>query len=185
MYISNFKLQLICRHLSQGGLICYPCEAVYGLGCDPLCEQAVGKLLAIKQRPEKKGLILIAADFQQIAPYLVTDAAMLERIMPTWPGPVTWAIPVQDWVPEWLTGTYNTLAVRITDHPLVKALCLAYNSPLVSTSANPVGQKPARNALQMRKYFPGIREILAVPGDTGKLKQTTPIYLATDGRRLR
>ena len=65
------ELNIACHTLEQGGVIAYATEAVFGLGCDPDNESAVHKLLAIKQRPVEKGLILIAASWEQLLPYLV------------------------------------------------------------------------------------------------------------------
>ena len=184
MCISNFKLRQATRHLQHGGLLAYPTEAVYGLGCNPLDELAVLNLLNIKQRPLSKGLILIASSLQQLVPFIKTDTAILNRINPTWPGPVTWVVPVQANVPAWLTGSHQTLAVRVTAHPLAKKLCAAFGGPLVSTSANPAGKPPAQTSNQVFKYFP-FAELLIIKGETGKLKSTTPIYSALGEARYR
>lgn len=182
-FISGFKLRQAANQVWAGEVIAYPTEAVYGLGCDPLNEDAVLRLLALKQRPVEKGLILIASDFSQLEPFLDYDPKILERVLPTWPGPVTWIIPVQAWVPKWLTGEHQSLAVRVTDHPLVKALCRQLHAPLVSTSANPSSKKPARSALQVQKYFAG--QVRVVNGATGGNKKTSAIYDARTGKCLR
>ena len=106
-YHSPFKIRNAVRHIKAGAVIAYPTEAVYGLGCDPLNEDAVMTLLDIKQRPIEKGLILIASSLEQLRPYLVLDQTIIDRITPTWPGPVTWVIPAQPWVPKWLTGEHR------------------------------------------------------------------------------
>ncbi len=82
--MSSLQVNEAVRILRQGGVIAYPTEAVYGLGCDPDNHQAVEKLLAIKQRSRDKGLILIAADFQQLRPYLAEiDSALKRKILAT------------------------------------------------------------------------------------------------------
>ena len=184
MSISNFRLRQAARQLDYGEVLAYPTEAVYGLGCDPLNENAVRKILELKQRPMDKGLILIASDFEQIEPYIKPDDAILERILPTWPGPVTWIVPVQPWVPNWLTGKFDSLAVRVTAHPLAKSLCEAYGGPMVSTSANPAGKPPATTSIQVLKYF-SEEELEIVKGDVGELGRATPIYNALDGSSIR
>ena len=140
-----------CLH--AGGVIAYPTEAIYGLGCDPLNLEAVLRLLSIKQRDPAKGLILIADNIQRLLPFIKITAAQRKTLMQSWPGPNTWLVPAQDWVPEWLTGQHDTLAVRVTAHPLVAALCREAEMPIVSTSANPSGKKTCRNALEAHKYF--------------------------------
>lgn len=181
--ISNFKLHHAARQVWAGEVIAYPTEAVYGLGCDPLNEAAVLRLLALKQRPIEKGLILIAADFTQLAPFLSYDQQILDRVLPTWPGPVTWIIPAQAWVPNWLTGEHQSLAVRVTAHPLAKALCQQLHTPLVSTSANPSTKKSAMNPLQVQKYFAG--QVSIISGPTCGNKNTTAIYDARTGACVR
>jgi L-threonylcarbamoyladenylate synthase len=182
--ISHFRLRLAAEYINAGAVIAYPTEAVYGLGCDPLNETAVMNLLTLKQRPVEKGLILIASDFSQLAPYLVYDDALLNKALATWPGAVTWIMPTQAWVPTWLTGEHQSLAVRVTAHPIAKALCQQFKAPLVSTSANPSTKKPAVNALQVRHYF-GSESVYIFNGDTGSNKTTSAIYDARTGARLR
>ncbi|CNH53873.1 sua5 YciO YrdC YwlC family protein [Yersinia kristensenii] len=146
----------VLRALQQEGVIAYPTEAVFGLGCDPDSEKAVNALLALKQRPWQKGLILIAANYEQLKPY-VNDAALSdaqrEAIFSCWPGPVTWVIPARPETPRWLTGSFDSLAVRVSDHPLVQQLCSQYGKPLVSTSANLSGQEPCRTTEEVRIQF--------------------------------
>lgn len=137
-------------------VIAYPTEAVFGLGCDPDSELAVRRLLALKQRPWQKGLILIAADYRQLEPYIddsVLSDAQKELMFSRWPGPVTWVIPARATTPNWLTGQFDSLAVRVSAHPLVKNLCLGYGKPLVSTSANLSGQPPCRSQQEVYQQF--------------------------------
>lgn len=152
--MTPWHLRQAARVLHHAGIIAYPTEAVYGLGCDPLNAAAVLRLLALKKRPMEKGLILIASDFQQLAPFVRTpDADMMRRINATWPGPITWLLPAKAETPAWLRGTHDSLAVRVTAHPQAAALCRAFGGALVSTSANPAGQPPARQPLRIRHYF--------------------------------
>ena len=152
--MTPWQLREAVHVLHDGGLIAYPTEAVYGLGCDPLNADAVLRLLELKQRPWQKGLILIAADQTQLDPYLLPlDDIMRARIEPTWPGPNTWLLPARDETPWWLRGEHDTLAVRVTAHPVASALCRAFGGPIVSTSANLAGKAPAISPLQVRTAF--------------------------------
>lgn len=152
--MTPWHLKQAARALRHGGIIAYPTEAVYGLGCDPLNVVAVLRLLALKNRPMDKGLILIASDFQQLAPFVRPPAPdIMRRISATWPGPVTWLLPATAETPAWLRGAHDTLAVRVTAHPQAAALCQAFGGALVSTSANPAGRSPARQPLRVRQYF--------------------------------
>ncbi|MEJ8569536.1 L-threonylcarbamoyladenylate synthase [Elongatibacter sediminis] len=141
-----------CLH--AGGVIAYPTEAVYGLGCDPGCEAAVRRILAVKQRRAEAGLILISDRYERFLPYVgeLPDGG-LERTRTTWPGPVTWLFPRHPSVPDWLAGSHDTIALRVTAHPECRALCAAFGGAVVSTSANPAGQEPARSAGAVADYF--------------------------------
>lgn len=173
----NFwHLNQAVRALESGGVIAYPTEAVWGLGCDPFDEDAVQRLLQLKRRPMHKGLILVAADMSQIQPLLVgLDSAQRQQLADSWPGPVTWLLPdLADWIPGWVKGHHNSVAVRISDHPGVRALCQAYGGPVVSTSANPSAAPPARSKLRVSTYFgSGLDYIL--PGKLGGLSRPTQI----------
>lgn len=149
-----WRVRLAARLLHYGGVVAYPTEAVYGLGCDPRNGEAVERLLALKGRSVDKGLILIAADLAQLRPYLeLPELSRLAAVTATWPGPTTWLLPAAADTPFWLTGGRATLAVRVTAHALSAALCRAFSGAIVSTSANPAGLLPARNALTVRRYF--------------------------------
>jgi len=172
--------------LNKEEVIAYPTEAVFGVGCDPDSEAAVMKLLDLKQRPVEKGLILIAADYEQLKPYI--DDAMLspaqrEAVFSCWPGPVTFVFPAKASTPRWLTGRFDSLAVRVTDHPLVVELCRAYGKPLVSTSANLTGQPPCRTTEEVRLQF-GDR-FPVVDGETGGRLNPSEIRDALTGERFR
>lgn len=170
--------------ISRGGIVAYPTEAVYGLGCDPSNEQVLMRLVRLKQRSPEKGFILIAADIDQLLPYVRFTAAILKRIGPSWPGPVTWLVPAQTTVSPLLTGAHDTLAVRVTDHPVARSLCEKAGTALVSTSANRSGQLPARNDIQVRRMF-GTDVDFILPGNTGKQKKPTEIRDARTGRVIR
>lgn len=183
--MNGLQLRVAARVVKAGGLIAYPTEAVYGLGCDPRNGPAVRRLLALKRRPERKGLILIAADFSQLEPFLqpLSPSDRL-RLAATWPGPYTWLIPARPETPRWLRGRHDTLAVRVTAYPLAAALCQACGHPLVSTSANRSGHPPARNALAVRRRLGRDLDYI-VPGPTGGAAQPTDIRDLRSGRRVR
>ena len=168
-----------------GGVVAYPTEAVWGLGCDPLDANAVARILAIKQRPASMGLILIAADVAQLAPWIEPLTADLEaRVTATWPGPVTWILPAQPWVPDWVHGGRGSIAVRVTAHAQSAALCRATGFAIVSTSANRSGKPPARTGIQVRRWF-GDEVDLILDGATGGRDRPSEIRDAVSGRRIR
>jgi L-threonylcarbamoyladenylate synthase len=183
--MSAFRLRAAARVLRAGGVVAYPTEGVYGLGCDPLDANAVQRLLALKSRSVRKGLILLAADYAQVRPFLLPPGKQVgRRLRKDWPGPVTWVLPAAPGVPGWLTGGRDTLAVRVTAHPLAATLCRVFGRALVSTSANRSGAAPARSALAVRRLF-GDAVDLILHGRLGGLRGPTPIRDGTTGRLLR
>ncbi|WMN58654.1 L-threonylcarbamoyladenylate synthase type 1 TsaC [Pseudoalteromonas xiamenensis] len=142
--------------LNQGAVICYPTEAVFGLGCDPDNQAAVAQLLALKSRTQGKGLILVADNYGQCLPYVDDAAIPMDKraaIFSAWPGPITWILPASKHAPSWLTGGRSSIAIRVSAHPTVKTLCQQFGKPLVSTSANVSGQPAARTSEEAQRYF--------------------------------
>lgn len=182
---SRLHLDLACHALAAGGVVAYPTEAVWGLGCEPLNRHACEKILALKRRARRKGFILIASDYAQVAPF-VRDipAAMLQPALETWPGPATWLMPAASGVPEILTGGGERVAVRVTAHPVARALCEAYGGPIVSTSANISGHAAARTALKVQRAFAD-RIDYVLHGETGGAARPTPIRDLATGELLR
>lgn len=142
--------------LHGGGVLAYPTEAVFGLGCDPHDQAAFERLFALKQRPATQGVLLIAADFAQVERYIELAAVpsdVLRQVRSSWPGPYTWIFPRSADVPTWVAGAHAGIALRVTAHEPAAALCRAFGGALVSTSANPHGQPSARSAQVVAEYF--------------------------------
>ena len=177
----RLKTSLAVHQLQLQGVIAYPTEAVWGLGCDPFSYSAVAKILHLKRRPEHKGLILIACDWRQLAPYTQgLTSAQLARLQQTQSKPVTWLIPHNGSAPEWIVGDHDTLAVRVTGHPVAASLCKLFGGPIVSTSANPQGLPEASNALKVRGYFRCQLDAIA-SGPVGSARAPSEIrHLLTD-----
>jgi len=179
-------IDAIVEVLKKQEVIAYPTEAVFGVGCDPDSEMAVNRLLALKQRPVEKGLILIASRFDQLMPYIDDSLLTQEQrdaVFARWPGPVTFVFPAKSTTPRWLTGRFDTLAVRVTDHPLVIALCEAFGKPLVSTSANLTGLPPCRSTQEVQLQFGNDFPVL--DGATGGRLNPSEIRDALTGELFR
>ncbi len=180
-------LALAVAAVRRGGVIACPTEAVWGLGCDPFNQAAVARLLAIKRRDVAKGLILVAADVGQLDGLIdwnALPAASRASVLASWPGPNTWVLPALPAVPRWITGDHDGVAVRVSAHPPLVALCRGFGRPLVSTSANVAGEPPARTLAELA---PALCEAVDVvlAGDTGGLERPTPIRDARTGAALR
>ena len=138
--------------IKQDGVISYPTESVFGLGCNPLSEVAVNKILQLKQRPVEKGLIIVASTLDQLKPYININEQQQQKIL-TEKTPTTWLVNKTKLTPKWISGSHQKIAVRISSHPLIIRLCEALNHPIVSTSANTSQQASALTNKQSQNYF--------------------------------
>ena len=169
------------RVLHGGGVIAYPTEGVYGLGCLPGDYAAVSRILEMKSRSEAQGLVLIGANAEQLSVWAELPDSLLTS---SEENPVTWIVPATDAVPDWIRGDNTGVAVRITAHPVASALCTGSGSCLVSTSANLSGHEPARNLFVLRKQFGALVDYV-VPGLCGPAAGASEIRDSRTGNIVR
>ena len=183
--ISRHTLRRASGVLAAGGVIAYPTEGVFGLGCLPDNVTAIQRILDMKNRSPDLGFVLVASSIYQLLPYLgrLGDKTMA-RLLAQEKSPVTWVVPASDDAPKWLTGNRDTIAVRISRHPIVQALCEAADSALVSTSANISGRPPASSRLAVQRMFGDLVDMIT-PGETGGLGGPTELRDADTGKVLR
>ena len=173
--------------IHSGGIIAYPTEAVYGLGCDPDNFDALNRLLALKNRPWKKGLIIVASHWEQLDDYVdfsKMTAKQITQAKQKWPGPVTQVMPAKASVNPKLIGSFDTIAVRISAHPVVQQLCQSLGKPLVSTSANLSGESPALSIEQIEQTFEHKIDAVII-GELGEQTQPSSIIDALTGQVFR
>lgn len=166
------SIEQAAQWLKSGKLLAYPTESVWGIGCDPFNEQAVQQLLAIKQRPLAKGMIVVTDRVERIAPLLsILGNEQRQNVIKSWHAPInkqmqqanTWLLPISNTlirtIPSWITGAHKSVAVRVIAHPLIQQLCaqmVTLDNPygfIVSTSCNPSGELPALSLEQAQAYF--------------------------------
>ncbi len=152
--VSDFSIRHAAHVIRNGGIIAYPTDTIYGLGCDPYNAQAVDKLELLKQRSQNKPFILLAGDIKQITPLIFLDEKQRARIKQT-SEPTSWIVNTSPLAPVWLTNNKNTLTIRISNNATVKKLCEVLGHAIISTSATPSGKKPTRNNLALHPYFHG------------------------------
>lgn len=168
--------------IKAGGVIAYPTETSYGLGCDALNTNALNRLIDIKSRCESKGLIVLIHNYQQLSALAQPlDAAQLQQLQQNWPGPFTFVLPCQPTLPALLTGNRSTLAIRMSSHPIAHQLC--QNGPITSSSAN-ISGKPVLNSYQAINDCFGNSLDGIIDGKPGGLPPSTIIDIQT-GQRLR
>ncbi|MFT6623990.1 MAG: L-threonylcarbamoyladenylate synthase [Cycloclasticus sp.] len=182
---SAWQKRRFVEHLHHGGMVAYPTEAVFGLGCNPLNQQAVFNLLALKRRSWRKGLILIAADFSQLEPYLEKlPASIIAKINAPSQQATTWLLPAKKDVPKWLTGANETIAVRLVQHPLARELCSLAKMAIVSTSANFSAREPLKTAYKTRLDFK-VKGVFTIGSKAGGAENPSRIIDPFSNRQLR
>jgi len=171
--------------VQSGGLLVYPTEGVFGIGCDYRNQTAVLSLLQLKQRPVNQGLVLIASHIEQVLPLIEpADRSHLARALKTWPGHATWVFPNTELTPQWITGDFDSVAVRVTAHLAVKSLCDHLGHALVSTSANLSGQATPNNCKDLQETWGNqVDYYLDLP--LGGMNEPSAIRLASNGYQLR
>lgn len=183
--LADSELNNAVNTLRVGGVIAYPTEYCFGLGCDPRNEHAVEKLLKIKRRDKAQGVILIAADLSQIEAYAdLSSLAKRKEILASWPGANTWLLPAHKTVSSWIRGEHTTIAMRIPDHALCRELCRRFGHPIVSTSANRHGQ-PAHTSAPNLIADLGNEVDLVVEAPLGGATSPSTIRDAITGEILR
>jgi L-threonylcarbamoyladenylate synthase len=182
--LSTIPARTLAAFLKRGGVIAYPTESCYGFGCDPANRRAVQRILKLKQRPQKKGLILIASSYRQVARYIQPLApAEQHKLQADGAQAITYLMPVRPSCPRWLRGEHASLALRLTAHPFAKGLCRSAGSALVSTSANRSGMRPAKTYAECQRMFG--KKVWVLRGRVGKRKQPSTIRAWADGRIVR
>lgn len=170
--------------LKAGKVIAYPTEAVYGLGCDPNNKEAIKQVIALKKRTLDKGLIIVGGKFSHLSPYIALKEDELPNdIQASWPGPNNWLLPANINAQPLLRGQYETQAVRISQHPVIQALCALYQQGIVSTSANKSNQQPCNTIEELHNIFG--KELSVVEGELGKAKQTCSIRHYASKQKIR
>ena len=175
------SIQIAAKIIQRGGIVAYATEHCFGLGCDPWNWRTVERLFQIKHRPPDKGLIIIAADPEQLAPFVT---GIPERAAKSWPGPYTWLLDPRPNLPHWIIGRNPHVAVRITAHPQAARLCRAAGQAIVSTSANRTGQVPAHSYREVLRRF-GASVDYVLPGMVGDLSAPTSIRNSATGATVR
>jgi len=185
MTVERGDIRRAAEILRRGGVIAYPTEGCYGVGCMPRNNRAVRRILAMKRRSWRQGLIMIGAHWRHVAVYVDrSDGRAIDTARATWPGPYTWLLPAAPGVSRWLRGAHDTIAVRVTAHPVAAALSRAVDCAIVSTSANRHGRSPAVSAAGVRRQLHDLPDLI-LEGALGGQAGPTAIRDARTGDVLR
>ena len=149
---SGFAIRHAAHIIKHGGIIAYPTDTIYGLGCDPFNPDAIEKINRIKQRPLNKHFILLAGHIHQLKSLILISQEQ-EKIITQNTEPTSWVVKACPNAPSWLTDNSGNLTIRISKHENIQHLCQALGHAIISTSANISGKTPAKNSLELHKYF--------------------------------
>lgn len=142
------QAQVILQH---GGVLAYSTETVLGLGCNPNNQDATNKILWLKNRAVENGLIVVVENVESLQHYSQTlNQEQITTISKT--EKTTWLLPANDSVPNWVTGSHDKVAVRITNHPIAGLLSTSTNG-IISTSANISSYKTLASQNEVREWF--------------------------------
>ena len=166
--------QRLIRYLKQGGVIAYPTESCYGLGCDPKNKYAVKKILRLKKRSRSKGFILISSKISHLRAYM-KDLSEIQKkeMMDKWPGPHTWLVPASNYCPSWLRGGSHNIAIRLPGVKSTLNLLNSINFPITSTSANLSHKQSIKTLRACKNLFKS--KVKIIDGNIGSEKKPTTI----------
>ena len=177
------ELKKIHKILVAGGVIAYPTESVFGLGCDPSNEQAITKILEIKKRTLAMGFVLLTPNIEIVSGWVNINNKQLKIFSSPSPKPTTYIVPASNSAPKWLT-VKNTLAIRLSSDPFIKNICGLLGFPIVSTSANLHGEQPCRSADEVQEIM-GSQLDYIVFKKTGPFNNPSTIVDLSSGKTIR
>ena len=166
----NLRLK---RFIINGGVVAYPTESCFGLGCDPHNLRAIKKLNILKKRPVNKNFILISSKLNQIKKMLQElNNSKIKNLNMKWPGPHTWLIEANHKCPSWLRKK-NKVAIRVPDLNICQNLLNSIAMPITSTSANRTKQRPIKNYREACRQYK--KSVHIIKGRIGKNKKPSQI----------
>ena len=177
------EIKKIHQILVSGGVIAYPTESVFGLGCDPSNEQAILKIMEIKQRKLEMGLVLLTPSLEIVSDWVNMNNKQIRIFSSPSARPTTYIVPASDSAPKWLV-VKNTLAIRLSKDPFIKSICGMLGLPIVSTSANLHGKQPCRSADEVEKIM-GPKLDYIVFKKTGPFNNPSTIVDLSSGKTIR
>lgn len=143
-------IQQVCAHLRKGGVIAYPTDTTYGLGCDIFEKRGVRTIYQIKQRDERKPFSFICADIADAASYAQVSNFAFKIMKRHLPGPYTFVLEATRIVPANLVTRQKTVGIRIPNEPIALAIVRELGHPLVTTSVNISGEEPIHDPLEIQ-----------------------------------
>lgn len=177
------KIQRVTQILEGGGVIAYPTDTVYGLGCDAMNKAAIERLYQIKGMDRDQALAFICPDLGDIAKYAVVENAVYRVLKRHLPGPYCFILQATREVPKILQTRQKTIGIRVPDHPIAVAIVRELGRPLISTTAGRHGAAPLVDPWEIDQEFHGL-DLVIDGGDAGGAVPTTVVDLSQGDVRI-
>lgn len=172
-------IQRVVECLKEGGVIAYPTDTTYGIGCDIFNRKGVRQIYQIKQRDPRKPFSFICSDLSDIATYAQVSNFAFKTMKRNLPGPFTFVLEATRIVPDLFTTRQKTVGVRIPDNPIAQAIVRELGHPLVTTSANLSGAEPSHDPADIEAHFGRLLDIV-IDGGILLGEPSTVISLVND-----
>jgi L-threonylcarbamoyladenylate synthase len=175
------KIARAARVIKGGGVIIFPTETVYGLGCSPFNKKAVKRIFELKGRASKKPLAVIVENFKQVKQLTKKISPRAKDLMTRfWPGPLTLILYKSNKIPNYVTCGSKKIGIRMPDHPITLELLKACRMPIVATSANKSGSTPPLTAGKALKQIKDVD--MAIDGGRTSFKKASTVVDATKSK---
>ncbi|QER41566.1 threonylcarbamoyl-AMP synthase [Thermodesulfobacterium sp. TA1] len=171
--LSNLEdiAQRVAIFLEKHNVGVIPTETLYGLAADPFSQKALEKLFLIKKRPQKKPILLLIEDIEQLYFLVEEIPPIAEKLIEKfWPGPLTIVFPAKKNLSPYLTAGTGTIGIRLSSSPIVKAIIKAFGKPITGTSANLSNQPACSSPEEVMDQLSGLDFIV----DYGYLETNAP-----------
>lgn len=165
------KIKRVVEILEKGGVIAYPTDTVYGIGCDLMNKQAIESLYQIKGMQRDKNLAFICPDLSDIAKYAVVENATYRVLRRLLPGPYCFILQATRDVPKIVQMNKKTVGIRVPANPVAQAIVRELGRPIISTTAAPPGAEPMVDPWEIKETFPGL-ELVVDAGACGNVPST-------------
>lgn len=177
------KIQRVVQVLNEGGVIAYPTDTTFGLGCDLSNKQAIDRLYQIKGMSRDQALAFICPDLSDIAKYAVVENQVYRVLKRFLPGPYTFILQATREVPKIVQTKQKTVGIRVPDHPIAIAIVRELGRPLISSTAGRHGQDPLVDPWEIDQEFGGL-DLVIDGGDAGGTVPTTVVDLSQGDVRI-
>jgi len=179
------QIEAAAAVVRRGGIVLYPTDTVYGLGCSGLKADALARLFELKQRPPDRGVLLLIPELdwvERCARSVPADFFPLAEAL--WPGPVTFLLPASPRLPDLISGGAGKVGLRQPELPYLRSWLEAIGEPLVSTSANISGKPKPQSVEELTTLFWGRVDLFVEAAEIGEAQESTVVDLCNEPAQI-